>query len=78
MFLLAMDQDLDSLLIEFAGSTAAYAVELDENRVIDYSLDPERPIGICLHNVSKGVVVEGLPHSGKVTRILDSLDIPTK
>ena len=76
MFLIAMDQD--SLLIEFEGGTAAYAVELDENRVVDYSLNPGHPIGICLHHVSEGVVVEGLPHPEKVTRILASLDIPTK
>jgi hypothetical protein len=78
MFLLAWDQYLDSLLIEFEGGTAAYAVELDDNRVVDYSSDPEHPIGICLHQVSEGVVVEGLPHSEKVARILGSLDIPTK
>ena len=78
MFLIAMDQDLDSLLIEFEGGTAAYAVELDENRVVDYSLNPGHPIGIYLQHVSDGVVVEGLPHPEKVAKILDSLDIPTK
>jgi hypothetical protein len=76
--LISMDHDLDSLLIEFEGGTAAYAVELDENRVVDYSLNPGHPIGICLHNVSEGVIVEGLPQQEKVTKILASLDIPTK
>ena len=78
MFLIAMDQEMDSLLIEFKSGTAAYAVELDEDRVVDYSLNPGHPIGVCLHHVSEGVVVEGLPHQEKVTRILASLDIPTK
>ena len=78
MFLIAMDQDLDSLLIEFESGTAGYAVELDENRVVDYSLNPGNPIGICLHRVSEGVVVEGLPYSEKVARILASLDILTR
>ena len=78
MFLIAMDEDLDSLLIEFEGGTAAYAVELDENRVVDYSLNPGHPIGICLHRVSEGVIVKGLPHPEKVTKILASLDISTR
>ena len=78
MFLIAMDEDLDSLLIEFEGGTAGYAVELDENRVVDYSLNPGNPIGICLHHVSEGVVIKGLPQSEKVARILASLDIPTR
>ena len=78
MFLIAMDKDLDSLLIEFEGGTAGYAVELDENRVVDYSLNPGHPIGICLHHVSEGVVIDGLPQSEKVAKILASLDIPTR
>ena len=78
MLIIAVDQVLDSLLIEFEVGTAAYAVELDDDRVVDYSLNPGHPIGICLHRVSEGVLVEGLPHPEKVKRILDSLDIPTK
>ena len=78
MFLLAWDEYLDSLLIEFEGGPAAYAVELDENRAVDHSPDPEHPTGICLHNVSGGVVIDGLPHSEKVARVLGSLDIPTR
>ena len=78
MFLIAMDQEMDSLLIEFESGTAAYAVELDENRVVDYSLNPGHPIGVCLHHVSEGVTVEGLPHEEKVKKILLSLDIPPK
>ena len=78
MFLIAMDPELDSLLIEFEGGTAAYAVELDENRVVDYSLNPGHPIGVCVHHVSEGVLIEGLPHPEKVKKILESLDISTK
>ena len=78
MFLIAMDPELDSLLIEFEGGTAAYAVELDENRVVDYSLNPGHPIGVCVHHVSEGVLVEGLPHPEKIKKILESLDISTK
>ena len=33
----------DSLLIEFESGTAAYAEELDDDRIVDYSLNPGTP-----------------------------------
>ena len=78
MFLIAMDEELDSLLIEFESGTAAYAVELDEDRVVDYSLNPGHPIGVYLHHVSEGVLIEGLPYQEKVKKILNTLDVPIK
>ena len=78
MFLLAWDEYLDSLLIEFEEGPAAYAVELDEDRVVDHSPDPDHPIGVSLHHVSGGVVIDGLPHPERVARLLGSLGIPTK
>ena len=78
MFLLAWDEYLDSLLIEFEEGSTAYAVELDEDRVVDHSPDPDHPIGVSLHHVSGGVVIDGLPHPEKVARLLGSLGIPTR
>ena len=78
MLKVGMDQKLDSVFIEFESSTAGYAVELDENRIVDYSLNPGSPIGVCLHNVSKGVNLTGLPRPGQVDRILKALEIPTE
>ena len=66
MLKVGMDQKLDSVFIEFESSTAGYAVELDENRIVDYSLNPGSPIGVCLHNVSKGSENDraSMPRSG--------------
>ena len=74
--LIQTDENLDTILIEFEAGTAGYAEELDDDRVVDYSLNPGHPIGVCLHHVSAGVRIEGLPQPEKVKKILESLDIP--
>lgn len=78
MLTIVMDEQLDSVIIEFKTGTAGYAVELDENRIVDYSLNPGTPIGVCLHNVSEGVIIDGLPEPDLVRPILRGLGVPTK
>ena len=78
MLTIGMDKELDSVFIEFESGTVGYSKELDDDRIIDYSLNPGRPIGVCLHNVSEGVLLEGLPEPDKVKAILAGLDIPTR
>ena len=75
MLKVLMDETLDSILIEFESGTAGYAVELDENRIVDYSRNPGKPIGVCLHNVSEGVTIQGLPQPERVQAILVGLGI---
>ena len=78
MLAVYMDSNLDAVSIEFEGGTASYAVELDEDRIVDYSLNPGHPIGVSLHNVSDGVLIEGLPQPDKVRKILHALDVETR
>lgn len=68
-------KDENSVLIEFESGPAGYAEELDEDRVVDYSLNPGKPIGVCLHNVDQGVKMEGLPRVEFVRGILEALDV---
>ncbi len=75
MLKIGMDGALDSVFIEFEAGTAGYSVELDDYRVVDYSLNPGKPIGVCLHNVSDGVKLEGLPYPDQVSKILQGLGV---
>jgi uncharacterized protein YuzE len=75
MLKVGMDQKLDSIFIEFESGTAGYAEELDDNRIVDYSLNPGKPIGVCLHNVSNGVKLEGLPQPELVSGILTAFKV---
>ncbi|MCY4392681.1 MAG: hypothetical protein OXE43_11615 [Chloroflexi bacterium] len=68
-------KDDDSVLIEFESATAGYAEELDDDRIVDYSLNPGKPIGVCLHNVDDGVKIKGLPNEDLVRSILNALDV---
>ena len=78
MLTIGMDEKLDSIFIEFESGTAGYSKELDYNRIVDYSLNPGQPIGVCLHQVSDGVLLDGLPEPDKVQAILKALNIPTR
>ena len=75
MITIMKSDEIDSVLIEFESGTAGYAKELDENRIVDYSLNPGSPIGVSLHNISKGVVLDGLPQPETIRKILVGLDI---
>ena len=77
MLKVGMDEKLDSVFIEFESGTAGYAEELDDYRIVDYSLNPGKPIGVCLHNVSEGVKIEGLPRPDLVRNILNGLGVAT-
>ncbi len=77
MLKVGMDKKLDSVFIEFESGTAGYAEELDDYRIVDYSLNPGKPIGVCLHSVSRGVKLQGLPQPDLVRDILKGLGIAT-
>lgn len=49
--------------------------ELDDDRIVDYSLNPGKPVGVSLHAVSEGVKLEGLPQPEKVRSILGGLGV---
>ena len=78
MITIGMDKNIDAVFIEFCSGVAGYAEELDDDRIVDYSANPGTPIGVSLHNVSKGVIVEGLPQPEMVSKILTGLGVPIK
>ena len=78
MLTVMMDRDLDSVLIEFESGEAGYAIELDADRIVDYSRNPGKPIGVCLHNVSEGVKIDGLPRADDVQAILGAIGVTTR
>ena len=78
MLTVMMDQSLDSVLIEFESGVAGYAEELDDDRIIDFSANPGEPIGVSLHNVSAGVLLDGLPNRELVQSILEGIGVETR
>ena len=78
MLTVMMDEALDSVLIEFESGTAGHAEELDDDRIVDYSLNPGKPIGVSLHRVSNGVKLEGLPHADRVEAILKGIGVSVR
>ena len=78
MITIMKNDEIDSVLIEFESGTAGYAEELDEDRIVDYSLNPGSPIGVSLHNVSQGVNLDGLPNVEMVKNILHGLGVSTR
>ncbi len=77
MLSIFMDSEVDAVAIEFEPGVAGYAKKLDDYRIVDYSKNPGRPIGVSLHKVSNGVKIEGLPEADLVRGILQSLGVQT-
>ncbi len=75
MLKIGWDESIGSLYIEFEAGTAGYARELDNDRIVDYSMNPGKPIGVCLHNVKDGVNLDGLPRPDLIQKVLMALDI---
>ena len=75
MLTVGRDEQADAVFIEFEGGPAGYAEELDEDRIVDYSANPGRAIGVSLHNVSRGVLLDGLPERDLVERLLKGLGV---
>jgi len=67
------DPTVDALAIDFPGAddgASAKLVRLDRDRALDYDAQ-DRLISIELLNVSKGVVLDGLPEPDVVRTALD-------
>jgi uncharacterized protein YuzE len=78
MLTIGRDNQADAVFIEFESGTAGYAEQLDDDRIVDYSANPGRPIGVSLHNVSQGVLLEGLPESDLVEQLLRGLGVTVR
>ena len=69
------DRAIDAIGISFEGERIGHSVELDDNRIVDYSTNPGHPVGVSLHKVSDGVLLTGLPNPDQVQGILEGLRI---
>ena len=74
MLRIRTDPRADAVYIELSGEPIGYTEELDDNRLIDY-LEPGKPVGIDLTEVSAGVNLEGLPEVEAVEKILVGLGL---
>jgi uncharacterized protein YuzE len=72
---LSHDPDADALYIYLREAPVAFTESLDHRRNIDYDAD-QKPIGIEVLNVSKGVNVADLPEHDAVVRVLREHGIP--
>ena len=75
MLRIQTDPSADAIYIQLLDEPVGYTEELDENRVIDYTLNPGKPVGVDLLGVSGGVNVNGLPEADAIRMILEGLGI---
>ena len=65
----------DAIYIELSDESIGYTEELDDNRLIDRSLNPGHVVGVDLLAVSEGVNLLGLPEADAIGRMLEGLGI---
>ena len=68
------DVNADAVYIYLSDEPYAYGEELDAQRRIDYSVD-NKPVGIELLCVSKGVSPDDLPKQEEIIAILEKSNI---
>lgn len=70
------DRDADAIYVYLSSDKYSYGEDRDEDRRIDYSSD-NKPIGVELLSVSKGVNLDSLPEADEITVILRSEGVTT-
>lgn len=75
MLRIETDPQTDAVYIQLLDEPIGYTEELDDDRLIDRTLNPGKAIGIDLSSVSKGVKLEGLPEVETVRKILVGLGV---
>ncbi len=75
MLRIRTDPRADAIYIQLLDEPIGYTEELDDNRLIDRTLNPGRAIGIDLSSVSQGVNLEGLPEAEAVGKMLVGLGV---
>jgi len=71
------DPTADAIYIQLLDEPIGYTEELDDNRLVDYTLNPGKPAGVDLLAVSEGVKLNGLPEVETIESILKGLGIDT-
>ncbi len=75
MLRIETDPTADAIYIQLLDEPIGYSKELDDNRLIDYTMNPGKPVGIDLLAVSEGVKLDGLPEVETIKRILVGLGV---
>ncbi len=75
--MLHVDSDpvVDAIYIQLDNEPIGYTKELDDNRLIDYSMNPRKPVGVDLLAVSEGVKLNGLPEVDTIKTLLEALGV---
>lgn len=68
------DEKADAIYITLSDNKVSYTKSLDDTRLIDYDSNGN-PIGIELLCVSNGVIVDDLPRTNEITRLLEDKHI---
>ncbi len=69
------DPVADAVYIQLNSEPIGYTKELDDNRLVDYSINPGKPVGVDLLAVSEGVKLNDLPAIEIVKNILKGLGV---
>jgi len=69
------DPVADAVYIQLMNEPIGYTVELDDNRLVDYTTNPGKPVGVDLLAVSEGVKLNGLPQVETIKKILEGLGV---
>ena len=77
MLRIETDPKADAVYIQLLDEPIGYSEELDDNRLIDLTLNPGKPVGVALLAVSEGVKLDGLPEVEIIEKILGSLGVKT-
>ncbi len=72
---LTLNHPITTSIVWEPSYTLTQPKELDDDRIVDYSLNPGKPVGVSLHTVSEGVKLKGLPQPEKVRSILGGLGV---
>ena len=75
MLRVVRDPEADAVYIQLSDEPVGYTEGLDENRLIDRSMNPDKPDGVDLLEVSEGVNFTGLPEADSISRTLEGLGI---
>lgn len=69
------DPIADAVYIQLIDEPIGYTKELDDDRLIDYTLNPGKPVGVDLLAVSEGVKLNDLPEVETIGKILEGLGV---
>jgi len=69
------DPIADAVYIALSDEPIGYTKELDDNRLVDYTMNPGKPVGIDLLAVSAGVNLANLPEAETVKRVLEAINV---